>query len=85
MNAMATTTHPAELRLCRVVLATGPAAPAEARTQVRTAIRNWEVPVDPFTPPTGARRCISPSRSSPGFPWTADAAHGGGTRGDGEP
>ena len=48
MNAMATTTHPAELRLCRVVLATGPAAPAEARSQVRTAIRNWEVPVDSY-------------------------------------
>ena len=48
MNAMATTTHPADLRLRRVVLATGPAAPAEARTQVRTAIRNWEVPVDPY-------------------------------------
>jgi len=48
MNAMATTTHPAELRLRRAVLATGPAAPAEARTQVRTAIRNWEVPVDPY-------------------------------------
>ena len=30
------------------MLATGPAAPAEARTQVRTAIRNWEVPVDPY-------------------------------------
>jgi anti-sigma regulatory factor (Ser/Thr protein kinase) len=48
MNAMATTTLPAELRLCRVRLATGPAAPAEARSQVRTAIRNWEVPVDPY-------------------------------------
>jgi anti-sigma regulatory factor (Ser/Thr protein kinase) len=47
MNAMATTTHPAELRLRRVLLATGPAAPSEARSHVRTAIRNWEVPVDP--------------------------------------
>src|SRR5215472_1952925 len=48
MNAMATTTHPAELRLRRVPLATGPAAPSEARSHVRTAIRNWEVPVDPY-------------------------------------
>jgi anti-sigma regulatory factor (Ser/Thr protein kinase) len=48
MNATATTTHPADLRLRRVRLATGPAAAAEARTQVRTAIRNWEVPVDPY-------------------------------------
>jgi len=48
MNAMATTTHPADLRLRRVRLVTGPAAPAEARTEVRTAIRNWEVPVDPY-------------------------------------
>jgi len=48
MNAMATTTHPAELRLHRVQLATGPAAPGEARTYVRMAIRNWEVPVDPY-------------------------------------
>src|SRR5215831_16716186 len=48
MNAMATTTHPAEPRPRRVQLATGPTAPAEARTHVRTAIRNWEVPVDPY-------------------------------------
>ena len=48
MNAMATTTHPAKLRVRRVLLATGPEAPAEARTLVRTAIRNWEVPVDPY-------------------------------------
>jgi anti-sigma regulatory factor (Ser/Thr protein kinase) len=48
MNAMATTTLPAELRMRRVRLATGPAAPARARSQVRTAIRNWEVPVDPY-------------------------------------
>jgi anti-sigma regulatory factor (Ser/Thr protein kinase) len=48
MNAMASTTLPAELRMCRVRLATGPAAPAEARSHVRTAIRNWEVPVDPY-------------------------------------
>jgi hypothetical protein len=48
MNAMATITLPAELHLRRVRLATGPAAPAEARTQVRTAVRNWETPVDPY-------------------------------------
>jgi len=48
MNAMASTALPAELRVRRVRLATGPAAPAEARSQVRTAIRNWEVPVDPY-------------------------------------
>jgi len=33
-------------RGCRVRLATGPAAPAEARRQVRDAIRSWQVPVD---------------------------------------
>ena len=49
MNAMASTTLPAELRMRHVRLATGPAAPAEARSQVRTVIRNWEVPVDPYT------------------------------------
>ena len=48
MNAMASTTLPAELRMRHVRLATGPAAPAEARSQVRTVIRNWEVPVDPY-------------------------------------
>jgi len=48
MNAMASTALPAELRVRRVRLATGPAAPAEARSQVRTAIRNWEVPVDSY-------------------------------------
>jgi anti-sigma regulatory factor (Ser/Thr protein kinase) len=31
---------------CRVRLATGPAAPAEARRRVRDAIRSWRVPVD---------------------------------------
>jgi anti-sigma regulatory factor (Ser/Thr protein kinase) len=31
---------------CRVRLATGPAAPAEARRRVRDAIRSWQVPVD---------------------------------------
>jgi len=48
MNAMASTALPAEIRMRHVRLATGPAAPAEARSQVRTAIRNWEVPVDPY-------------------------------------
>jgi anti-sigma regulatory factor (Ser/Thr protein kinase) len=33
-------------RGCRVRLATGPAAPAEARRRVRDAIRSWQVPVD---------------------------------------
>src|SRR6476646_4170318 len=33
-------------RGCRVRLATGPAAPAEARRRVRGAIRSWQVPVD---------------------------------------
>jgi anti-sigma regulatory factor (Ser/Thr protein kinase) len=31
---------------CRIQLATGPAAPAEARRRVRDAIRSWQVPVD---------------------------------------
>jgi anti-sigma regulatory factor (Ser/Thr protein kinase) len=35
-----------EQRGCRVRLATGPAAPAEARRRVRDAIRTWQVPVD---------------------------------------
>jgi len=46
MNAMAPT-RPAELRVCRARLATGPAAAAEARGQVRAAIRAWDIPVDP--------------------------------------
>jgi anti-sigma regulatory factor (Ser/Thr protein kinase) len=46
MNAMAPT-RPAELHACRVRLTTGPAAAAEARGQVRAAIRAWDVPVDP--------------------------------------
>ena len=33
-------------RGCRVRVATGPAAPAEARRRVRDAIRSWQVPVD---------------------------------------
>src|ERR1700745_4088132 len=33
-------------RGCRVRLATGPPAPAEARRRVRDAIWSWQVPVD---------------------------------------
>ena len=46
MNAMAPT-RPTELQACRVRLATGPAAAAEARSRVRAAIGAWDVPVDP--------------------------------------
>jgi len=46
MNVMAPT-RPTELRGCRVRLTTGPVAAAEARRQVRAAIRAWEIPVDP--------------------------------------
>jgi anti-sigma regulatory factor (Ser/Thr protein kinase) len=46
MNAMAPT-RPTELQGCRLRLAAGPAAPAEARRQVRAAIRAWDVRVDP--------------------------------------
>jgi anti-sigma regulatory factor (Ser/Thr protein kinase) len=46
MNAMAPT-RPTELRLCRVWLTTGPTAAAEARGQVRAAIRVWDISVDP--------------------------------------
>jgi anti-sigma regulatory factor (Ser/Thr protein kinase) len=46
MNAMALT-RPTELPARRVRLATGPAAAAEARSQVRAAVGAWEVPVDP--------------------------------------
>jgi len=42
-----TETQPAELRHCRVRLATGPAAAGEARRQVRAAIRDWDLPADP--------------------------------------
>jgi anti-sigma regulatory factor (Ser/Thr protein kinase) len=41
--------RPAELQACRVRLAAGPAAAAEARRQVRAAIGDWDVPVDPDT------------------------------------
>jgi anti-sigma regulatory factor (Ser/Thr protein kinase) len=46
MNTMAPT-RPSELQSSRVRLAAGPAAVPEARSQVRDAIRFWEVPVDP--------------------------------------
>jgi anti-sigma regulatory factor (Ser/Thr protein kinase) len=46
MNAMAPT-RPTELQLCRVRLPAGPAAAAEARSQVQAAIFAWEIPVDP--------------------------------------
>ena len=46
MNAMAPT-RPTELHRCRVRLTTGPAAAAEARSQVRAAICAWDLPVDP--------------------------------------
>lgn len=46
MNTMVAA-PPTELQQCRVRLATGPAAAGEARSQVRAAIREWGVPVDP--------------------------------------
>ena len=46
MNAMAPT-RPTELNGCRVRLTTGPAAAAEARSQVQAAICAWDLPVDP--------------------------------------
>src|SRR5580704_4088498 len=46
MNAMAPT-RPTELQGCRVRLTAGPAAAAEARSQVRAAIRAWDIPADP--------------------------------------
>jgi anti-sigma regulatory factor (Ser/Thr protein kinase) len=46
MNAMAPTC-PTELHECRVQLTTGPTAAAKARSQVRAAIRAWDVDVDP--------------------------------------
>ena len=45
MNAMALT-RPTELQVCRVRLTASPAAAAEARGQVRAAIRVWDIPVD---------------------------------------
>ncbi len=46
MNAMAPT-RLTELHGCRVRLAAGPAAAAEARREVRAALCAWDVPVDP--------------------------------------
>ena len=48
MTTMAPT-RPARKHGCRVRLATGPAAAAEARHRVRSAIQSWQVPVDPDT------------------------------------
>jgi anti-sigma regulatory factor (Ser/Thr protein kinase) len=45
MNAMAPT-RPTELHVCRVRLTASPAAAAEARGQVRAAIRAWDIPVE---------------------------------------
>jgi anti-sigma regulatory factor (Ser/Thr protein kinase) len=45
MNVMAPT-RPTELHGCRVRLTTGPGAAAEARRQVRAAIRAWDLPFD---------------------------------------
>ena len=46
MNAMAPP-RPTDVQSRRVRLITGPAAAAEARRQVRTAVGAWRVPVDP--------------------------------------
>jgi anti-sigma regulatory factor (Ser/Thr protein kinase) len=46
MNVIAPT-RPTKLHGCRVRLTTGPTAAAEARSQVRTAICTWDIPVDP--------------------------------------
>ena len=46
MNTRAPT-RPTELHSRRVRLTTGPAAAAEARSQVQAAIRAWDVPIDP--------------------------------------
>jgi anti-sigma regulatory factor (Ser/Thr protein kinase) len=48
MTTMAPT-RPARRQGCRVRLATGPAAAAEARRRVRSAIQSWQIPVDPDT------------------------------------
>jgi anti-sigma regulatory factor (Ser/Thr protein kinase) len=48
MNTMAPT-RPTEQHLHRVQLSTGPVAAAEARRQVREALRTWDVPVDSDT------------------------------------
>ena len=46
MNVMALT-RPTELYQRRVRLTREPSAAAEARSQVRAAIRDWKIPVDP--------------------------------------
>jgi anti-sigma regulatory factor (Ser/Thr protein kinase) len=46
MNAMAPP-RPTELHRCRVRLTAGPAAAAQARNLVQSAICTWDVPVDP--------------------------------------
>ena len=46
MNTMAPV-RPSELQARRARLSPGPAAAAEARGQVRGAIRAWHIPVDP--------------------------------------
>ncbi len=48
MNTMAPT-RPTELQTCRFRLTAGPAAAAQARSQVRAAVDAWDVPVDPDT------------------------------------
>jgi anti-sigma regulatory factor (Ser/Thr protein kinase) len=45
MNVMAPT-RPIDLRGCRVRLTAGPTAAGEARRQVRSAIRAWDIPVE---------------------------------------
>jgi hypothetical protein len=44
---MMTSTRPTDLQQLHVRLAREPAAVSEARSQVRTAVRAWQVPVDP--------------------------------------
>jgi len=46
MNTMAPI-RPIQQQACRVRLGPGPIAAAQARAQVRAAIRGWDVPVDP--------------------------------------
>ena len=48
MTTMAPT-RPVRRHGCRIRLATGPAAAAEARRRVLAAIQSWQVPVDPDT------------------------------------
>ena len=45
MNAMVAA-PPTLLNQCRVRLAAGPTAAGEARSQLRSAIRDWDLPVD---------------------------------------